>query len=78
MSAVARLATNGRECADLCTSLCHAGSYKIVSLDGADWRGWSIRATDGMGRSILCVLLPQVPYHPFGKPMAARQDRGAK
>jgi hypothetical protein len=52
--------------------------YKIVSLDGADWRGWSIKATDGMGRSILCVLFPQVPYHPFGKPMAARQDRGAK
>jgi len=33
--------------------------YKIVSLDGADWRGWSIRVTDGTGRSILSVLFPQ-------------------
>ena len=80
MSAVARLAANGRECADLLAAHHCAMQvvYKIVSLDGADWRGWSIKATDGMGRSILCVLFPQVPYHPFGKPMAARRDRGAK
>ena len=52
MSTVARLAANAPTCAHHCAMQV---VYKIVSLDGADWRGWSIRATDGwVARYFVC------------------------
>jgi hypothetical protein len=46
------MAANAPTCAHHCAMQV---VYKIVSLDGADWRGWSIRATDGwVARYFVC------------------------
>ena len=55
------MAANALTCAHHCAMQV---VYKIVSLDGADWRGWSIRATDGwVARYFVCFPPGAVIIH---------------
>jgi hypothetical protein len=67
--------TKGREFVDLAGAHRHAMQlvYKMALLEGADWEGWYFRITDQENRSLLCVLLPQIPSSPGIAPASVNQ-----
>jgi hypothetical protein len=70
--------TEGRQVGDLAAAHRHAMLLihkAAVLLDDADWRGWSVKVTDGTGRSVLNVLFPRQPYFRTGR-SAERPHRG--